>query len=603
MSVNPHNFNVIKPELTQGFIKFFKSNSNKNQREWILNKYHYIAIFMVALIIVCKEYDREVINFLNLHNSALNWFLSLIALLLLFIVLFDILFIRAFCMSEKNWKIAEFIWFFVASFTLITFVTQLNEFFKVSEDYQKESILKVEYSYFLSDLNNKSLSMYCKNYNGLAEGVKLSEVSPKTKFCFKYDLLFNEALFKVQHNESIGIIQREDYYHGSIDTEILNVMDTVTSSYNEYVKLVHEYSPAPYNNPNRPSVSLILFASAMFTIALALRITKILADLHFLKLKDNKTEKGRYVNLNIYNSNNPLLFNPNTQFFKLPILWIFISLILIVAFVITQSIISNTNLDLGDSYSSSWFNNIVEKFQVPIGILALLIPIIAILNANHRSEQAKKQIEINQEQNIFANHYKHLDSFKAHVEEIIKSHNLMYFEIISIVNLHKCCFPKSLEGIRNLDKKLIDLINYQLSTLYNSLKSMGESDKTQISEKLLLELISPINVIERELFIINQEDKNKLFKIIDNAPVNPNTFKDAFENIQSRLTFIKDILDYEGEINNLNWLIYFINFPVEDSWGDVCLEVNHEYVNFQMPSLALGYSLFENYDSKVKELY
>lgn len=103
-------------------------------------------------------------------------------------------------------------------------------------------------------------------------------------------------------------------------------------------------------------------------------------------------------------------FDPNKSLLSLPIVISTFSATLLLS--IAMSLIIAINSDLIWNYSFKGFNDFVTYFKVPIGILSLNIPLIALFGANHRSEQTKAQMILTKQQNIFANHYKHIEEFE-----------------------------------------------------------------------------------------------------------------------------------------------------------------------------------------------
>lgn len=96
-------------------------------------------------------------------------------------------------------------------------------------------------------------------------------------------------------------------------------------------------------------------------------------------------------------------------------MWSVICSLLIVASGVSWIIIANT--PLAWDLSSNGFNDFISIFRFPLGILTLIIPIVALLAANHRSEQTKEQIRVTADQNNFANYYKHLEEFVKYVDK------------------------------------------------------------------------------------------------------------------------------------------------------------------------------------------
>ncbi|SQD77856.1 hypothetical protein [Moritella yayanosii] len=82
------------------------------------------------------------------------------------------------------------------------------------------------------------------------------------------------------------------------------------------------------------------------------------------------------------------MFNPEKSFLHLRIVWLAIFCLLMITGIVSLTIIYYTPLvwDL----SSNGFNSFISVFRFPLGILTLIIPIVALLAANHRSEQGNR---------------------------------------------------------------------------------------------------------------------------------------------------------------------------------------------------------------------
>lgn len=146
--------------------------------------------------------------------------------------------------------------------------------------------------------------------------------------------------------------------------------------------------------------------------------------------------------------NKSKLFDPNKSFIELPIVWGIIIAIALVAFFVALVIITNSPLSY--DFTSDGFNYFLSAFKFPLGILALIIPIVALLAANHRSEQTKEQIRVTNLQNVFSNHYKHIEEFKKYVEGL----NIESINDLRIRKLHKKMFPRSFQGVHSIDADL-----------------------------------------------------------------------------------------------------------------------------------------------------
>ena len=139
-------------------------------------------------------------------------------------------------------------------------------------------------------------------------------------------------------------------------------------------------------------------------------------------------------------------FNPNKSFIELHIVWFVVLTITFTALIITFAIITNTPLKI--NFSSNGFNTFISVFKFPLGLLALIIPIVALLSANHRSEQTREQIRLTTMQNSFANYYKHIEEFQKVASKI-------YSNETASRNAHKILFPLAHEGNYEINNKII----------------------------------------------------------------------------------------------------------------------------------------------------
>lgn len=154
------------------------------------------------------------------------------------------------------------------------------------------------------------------------------------------------------------------------------------------------------------------------------------------------------------------------------------------------------------------FNNVLEVFKVPIGILATLIPAVALLAANHRSEQAKEQMRLAAAQNIFANHYKHLEEFEDYCEsrldhiEKINARNIESYAKSALKGLakdlplpghvdpyerrvlYRKIFPKSRKGDFEISGDFIFSIDHFIQSIFDRFALLGISYEEQREEKV-----------------------------------------------------------------------------------------------------------------------
>ncbi len=161
-------------------------------------------------------------------------------------------------------------------------------------------------------------------------------------------------------------------------------------------------------------------------------------------------------------------FGPLKSFISLPIVWGVIGILTLSSILVATLITVNSDFVWNFDYQS--INKIFTIYKLPLTILALIIPIVALLAANHRSEQTKAQILAANEQNIFANYYKHIEEF----EKFIGSHILNnQIKITNIRNTHKALFPSANLGSYALDNNIDMLLNesgLNIAYLFNCFK-------------------------------------------------------------------------------------------------------------------------------------
>lgn len=197
----------------------------------------------------------------------------------------------------------------------------------------------------------------------------------------------------------------------------------------------------------------------------------------------------------------PTLFNPEKSFLHLGVVWFAILLLIIISVIISGIIIYNTPLII--DLSSNGFNYFVSVFRFPLGILTLIIPIVALLAANHRSEQTKEQIKVTGIQNNFANYYKHLEEFIKYFD---KQKNL---EIITEARyIHKKLYPGSQSGDYALCDNLLDIWESADSLILKLLNNYPSDYRESISDDDLDEYISILitlsSYIEEKVSISNE---------------------------------------------------------------------------------------------------
>ena len=97
-------------------------------------------------------------------------------------------------------------------------------------------------------------------------------------------------------------------------------------------------------------------------------------------------------------------------------------------------------------WSAECFNNAFELFKVPLALLTLIFPAVALIASHHRSVQTVAQIKASEDKNAFENYFKHQEYFSKMIQ-VNNEKGDMKFEFVSVAGLYKKIFPYN-----NVDK-------------------------------------------------------------------------------------------------------------------------------------------------------
>jgi len=186
------------------------------------------------------------------------------------------------------------------------------------------------------------------------------------------------------------------------------------------------------------------------------------------------------------------MFNPEQAFLDLKVVRITVGTIGALAALVTFLIAVNTCLAF--DLSADGFNFAVAQFKVPIGILTVSIPLLALLAANHRSEQTKRQmyltttqiartdqqinrsdqqIKISQGQNVFSNYFKHLEEFEKRFKIKSSSQDLY---LISPQKAHQKFFPEAKKGILTISPRVIANISTHAASFIEACRGFNTGE-------------------------------------------------------------------------------------------------------------------------------
>lgn len=155
------------------------------------------------------------------------------------------------------------------------------------------------------------------------------------------------------------------------------------------------------------------------------------------------------------------LFDPGTAFFKLPIVWITSFIVLMLAILLAGWITWWSSPLLPSNRHYQGINELVTIFRLPLGLVALLIPILAVYATNHRSEQNLETMRLTRVQNNFSNYYKHLEEFLKYLQQFELLGNFSVKER----RLHALLFPDLKRGSLSLNEDFLSKLSERVGGL------------------------------------------------------------------------------------------------------------------------------------------
>ncbi len=148
-------------------------------------------------------------------------------------------------------------------------------------------------------------------------------------------------------------------------------------------------------------------------------------------------------------------FDPHTSFIHLPVVKLTVLILFSISIFLSTVIVFKSDIEWDFSYNG--FNDALVIFRFPLGILATIIPIVALLAANHRSEQTKEQIRVTNAQNIFSNYYKHMEEFSKYLDPLVNNKGIAVD--IDTRYTHSNFFSNAKDGDYSLSSKALTSIN------------------------------------------------------------------------------------------------------------------------------------------------
>lgn len=147
-------------------------------------------------------------------------------------------------------------------------------------------------------------------------------------------------------------------------------------------------------------------------------------------------------------------FEPHSSFLTLKSFWVPFLIILTIFVFLLWRVNSDNHLVISTKWTVA---EMYDWFKIPFWVLALMIPILGLFNANHKSEQARAAMELTKSQNNFANYYKHAEEFAKHCADIEKHYANGTIKILKR-KLHQRLFPAAKDGDTRITGHFLDRI-------------------------------------------------------------------------------------------------------------------------------------------------
>jgi len=248
-----------------------------------------------------------------------------------------------------------------------------------------------------------------------------------------------------------------------------------------------------------------------------------------------------------------------------------------------------TQTPLQWDFSWNGTNLFLDIFKAPLGILALIFPSVALVASNHRSRQSARLISLQNSQNIFVNHYTHMDKFEEHCRELenfkksfLSAHNPRIF--------HSVIYPRSKDGDYSLNSEFLSKFGKKNGELmsravdirnrFTEGQIIRDQARTMVSEFI-------IEALKFVLFVHGQ------FRIpLDNLRM----FPDLMEVVASLSELVQAFTEFDGSSQyrfEVGYFRYFGSAALEIcEYTDIDLKSYKDRFNIRAPGAAELYHLF-----------
>jgi hypothetical protein len=285
-----------------------------------------------------------------------------------------------------------------------------------------------------------------------------------------------------------------------------------------------------------------------------------------------------------------------------------------------------TSIDI----SSNGYNNFLSLYKLPIGVLSLSIPLVAIVAHIHRTIQTAKQIELTNQKNItdrFFSHHKYvtdaLTSIKS--EKVHIKNESISLKITNPFILYRDVFPNAshINGIdTNIKSEIFNTIIARLNDINNLLTqseevSLHQNFKSHPSGELVLNLhdiLFNINALVSIMCISKEFDylteKYKYLLHYNNTRIklvitinNEDELKDFINSVYNIAFKVFDIFQVEN-IPHFISISHYVHKGKKYFFSDVFsrfIQTTEQTINFTYGEHAFDNDEYEMYEINICE--
>ncbi len=253
-------------------------------------------------------------------------------------------------------------------------------------------------------------------------------------------------------------------------------------------------------------------------------------------------------------------FDPHKSFFSLKPVRVVIGLIILFSIVVACCIINTSSLKWSSGYTG--WNNALTIFKVPLGILALNIPIVALLAANHRSVQTKEQMRIANAQNVFTNYYRHLEEFEKYCKATSSTNRQA--QVAKPRRLHKFIFPNAEQGDLEVSEIFSHSVDDRLSEIINAAHGLNSKNESEW-KNCIFDMVGLVRNFSSEHYIDIALEQGTAIKSDVGTVIVPNGSVRTFIGLtKSAFQVVKDACLFDANYQPSELLESFTSFDISN---------------------------------------